>query len=235
MERTKVVVGALGLVAILALAPSVEANLINNPSFEIVPNGNTGQGLLPTGWVNIPPPTPTADTYSNDGSYGLPPSGFGNFTGVTAHDGIRWVAGWSAQGQESFGQFLGSNLVAGTEYLLSGWLHQAFRSNLNNPGGYEVYLTNTPGTHTALTGVLGPTTSFAAGWTQFSFTFTATQEMANLGFLEFAPVPTSGSAYPGLDLVSLTATSVPEPGTLGLFGAGLVALFLARRRRDAGV
>lgn len=231
MQQRQGVSWVLGLLALLALATSAEANLITNPSFEIVPNSNTGQGILPTDWVNIPPPLPGADTYSNDGSYGLLPTIFGNFTGVTAHDGIRWVAGWSATGQESFGQFLGSHLVAGTPYVLSGWLHQAVRFNLNHPGGYEVYLTDTPGVHTAFAGFLGPTTSVAAGWTQFSFSFTATPEMASLDFLEFAPVVTgAGTAYPGLDLVSLTA--IPEPGTLSLLGLSLAALFHTRRRRS---
>ena len=112
-----------------------------------------------------------------------------------------------------------------------GWLHQAVRFNLNHPGGYEVYLTDTPGVHTAFAGFLGPTTSVAAGWTQFSFSFTATPEMASLDFLEFAPVVTgAGTAYPGLDLVSLTA--IPEPGTLSLLGLSLAALFHTRRRRS---
>ena len=223
----------LCLFSVLAVSTSARATLIQNGSFEIVPDGSTGQGILPSDWVNIPPPTPTADTYSNDGSYGLFPFAFGNFTGVTAHDGIRWVAGWSAQGQESFGQFLDSNLVAGTEYFLSGWLHQAVRTDLDFAGGYEVYLTNTPGVHTEFLGFLGPTTGVAAGWTESSFSFTATTAMASLGFLEFAPVVIGavGSAYPGLDLVSLTVASSPvtEPGMLGVLGASLLGFFFSRK------
>ncbi len=119
--------GLLIAVLVLGLVQLAQANLITNASFEVVPNNNTGQGILPSNWVNIPPPTPTADTYSNDGSYGVAPSAYGNFTGVTAKDGIRWVAGWSSAGQESFGQFLGSSLTANTDYAMSGWLHQAVR------------------------------------------------------------------------------------------------------------
>ena len=222
-------------VVLLAFGVSniAKANLISNASFEDVPSTATGQGILPTDWVNIPPPTPTADTYSNDGSYGLAPSAGGNFTGVTAYDGIRWVAGWSAQGQESFGQWLGTSLVAGVEYDLSGWLHQAVRNDLNYPGGYNVYLTNTPGVQTELLGFLGSTTSVSAGWDQFGFSFTATDTMASLGFLEFAPIATQGgSAYPGLDLVSLEAvSSVPEPSIIALLGIGFAGMVIARRKK----
>jgi hypothetical protein len=95
---------------------SVDAGIISNFSFEDVPGAFTGQALLPSGWqqVAIPPPYNTPDTYTNDGSYGLSPYGlstssFNNFTGVTASDGIRFVAGaafgrlqGSAPGGESF-------------------------------------------------------------------------------------------------------------------------------------
>jgi PEP-CTERM motif len=207
------------------------ANLITNASFEDVPGSAIGQNLMPSDWIRT---SVTPDTYSDDGSYGLPPDAFGNFTGVTAYDGKRWVAAWSAAGQETFGQWLGTSVVAGQEYDFSGWLQQALRADINFSGGYEIYLTDTPGVKTEYLGFLGSTTSAGAGWEEYSFTFTATDIMEGLGFLEFAPIVTAGTgaAYPGLDLVSLTVvSSVPEPGTLWLLLPGLVSIFGLSRRK----
>lgn len=80
------------------LATPTQASLIANGSFETVPNGSTGQGQIPTGWFHTNPSSPAssrANTYSNDGSYGLDPGEGGDFSGVMAAAGIRWVAGQS--------------------------------------------------------------------------------------------------------------------------------------------
>jgi len=206
-------------------------NLLLNPSFEDNPGG-TGQGILPSNWLvsNVTP-----DTYSNDGSYGLSPGDFGNFPGVTAFDGIRWVAGWSSAGQERFGQTLAAPLTPNTKYDFSAYLHQAFRADLNFPGGYNLYLTSAfnsnPLTGEFL-GFFGVTS--VNSWEQFSLSFTAPSNADTLPFLMFAPIVTgAGSAYPGLDKVSLTAasTGVPEPATLTLLLAGLGVLGVAVRRK----
>lgn len=217
------------LASLACVSFNTNANLIRNASFEGVPDARTGQGILPSEWViaNVSP-----DTYSNDGSYGLLPSVNGNFTGVKAYDGIRWVAGWSSAGQERFGQVLTDNLITGVTYTMSVFMHQAVRSDLNHPGGYEVYLTNissdTPVSGEYL-GFLGQTSSVAEGWQEYSFSVIATAEMSALSFLMFAPV-SDISAYPGLDSVSLNA--VPVPAAVWLFASGLLA-FVGLTRRKA--
>jgi hypothetical protein len=105
----------------LLMVPAGAASFITNGSFE---SGALplpiDQGVLPAPWVTVPV---GADTYSSDPNTGLPPSIGGNFTGVTAYDGIRWVAGWSACNDpacpERFGQLLVSPLVAGSTYNIT--------------------------------------------------------------------------------------------------------------------
>lgn len=205
-----------------------QANLIRNSSFETVPSSATGQGILPSDWIQLGP-DPGADTYSNDGSYGLLPSVNGNFTGVSAFDGIRWIAGWSIV-PETFGQSLTNPLTPGLEYTLSAFLHQAQRPDLANPGTYEIGLAQ----DASLSGLvmLGQfaLTTDTGTWEQRSLTFVAPAGADTLPILVFRPTGTSaGTAYPGLDLVSLAA--VPEPGSLALFGVGLPCLLVIGRAR----
>lgn len=142
MNRKLILCWALLAAMVLWSRPAqASVNLIRNPSFEQVPcvtPCNQNQGFLPSEWLalNVSP-----NTYSNDGSYGRPPNalGFGNFTGATAQDGIRWVAGWSAA-FEIFGQDLTAPLQAGHEYTLTAHLRLAVRADLAHPGTYQIEL-----------------------------------------------------------------------------------------------
>jgi hypothetical protein len=212
----------------VALAATAEAGLIPNGSFETVPGGATGQGILPSGWEQCGPFIPGADTYSNDRSYGLAPSDFGNFTGVTAFDGIRWVVGGAfgreasstRVGGEAFGTTLETVLTPGTAYELDVHVHQALRSDLNNPGGYHVFLAegNTASgiAGAFLLGAFAPTTRNA--WEARSLAFVAPSDADSRPFLIFAPYQFSdGNAGPGLDAASLAEAqiaAVPEPATI---------------------
>lgn len=222
----------------LASALSAQANLLRNPGFETVPGTVTGQGILPSDWTTV---SGSPDTYSNDGSYGLGPSTGGNFTGVTAQEGIRWVAGWDLAG-ERFGQMLSSPLVGGAAYELDAALIQARRSDLDVRGGYRVFLAPSSvaaGTNSVLLGTLGPTTD-SDSWEAASLNFNAPANASDLPFLYFAPYTEGtffGLAYPGLDELVLdrpVVNGVPDESSgLMLLGIGAGGVVWARRRRQA--
>ncbi len=228
---------------LICFGGTAESAIITNGSFETVPSGATGQGILPSGWLNAPIIVPGADTYSNDGSYGLAPSDFGNFTGVIAFDGIRWVAGSAfgrlststTVGGEAFGTTLAMALTPGTAYQLDAHLYQALRSDLNNPGGYHLFLASdnsAAGLAAAtLLGALAPTTTGVGAWEARSLGFVAPLDAASRPFLVFAPYQaTAGNTYPGIDAVVLSASAIPEPSSLALFVLASTGLMAFRRR-----
>jgi len=235
MYSVKILLNICIAVLMFVLGPA-HANLIRNASFENVPSTQMSQGILPSDWLQLAP-SPGADTYSNDGSYGLAPSGFGNFTGVTAFDGNRWIAGWSLV-PETFGQILTTPLTPGNEYTLSAFLHQAVRGDLANTGSYEIGLaSNASLSNLSVVGQFG-LTSGPNVWESRSLTFIAPSAAPNLPFLAFKPIGSpQGNAYPGLDLVSLTTSvtnpvPVPEPSSFLLIAIGLLGSIVFPRTRS---
>jgi hypothetical protein len=221
------------LAVLLGFTAQARADLLRNGSFEDVPGSLLGQALLPSEWRAV---VMNTDTYSNDGSYGLLPSDFGNFSGQLAQDGLRFIAAASfgAGSSASFGQTLASALIPGQRYLLTAQLLQATRAVLNRAGGYDVFLAPAaagtfPGS-ARLLGRLGPTTA-AAGWEATTLDFVAPADAAGLPLLVFQAYTSrvNDFAYPGLDAVTLSA--VPLPPAVALLPAGLAAL-LGRRRRS---
>jgi hypothetical protein len=169
------------------------------------------------------------------------PATFGNYTGVTAHDGIRFVAGGSggiaiAPVPEPFGQILSSPLVPGQSYTLSAFLITAQRPDISGAGAYRVSLAADAAhlSSAVLLGMFDPVDSKTA-WEFRSFSFTAPGGSDRLPLLVFtqyaAGALTSG---PALDAVSLTADSVPEPGTLSLAALSITLLLLVRQRQRRG-
>jgi hypothetical protein len=184
----------------LALTASAYGqNLLANPDFEQVPNNQQGQGILPSNWLVV---VASPDTYSNDGSYGLPPNGFNNFPGVTAYSGIRWVAGWSAI-PETIGQTLSSPLVPGRAYVLRAHLRIAERADLRSPGTYDISLRG-EGQPPIIVGRLGDFVTYGTGWVERELRFTAPAGAGVRPLIAFAPVSSGSSSYIGCDMVSLT-------------------------------
>ena len=167
------------------------------------------------------------------------PSALGNFTGVTAEDGIRWVAGGSGGiaielNPEPFGQILASPLVPGQSYTISAFLIAAQRVDISGAGAYRISLA-TDAAHLSsavLLGSFNPVSDHAA-WGFQSFSFTAPAGAGLLPLLVFTPYAGGAvTAYPGIDSVSLTADAAPEPGTWFLVGSSaLLGMALRQRRR----
>jgi hypothetical protein len=192
------------------LSETTSTNLLRNPSFEQTPCTtpcNQDQAFMPSDWLSL---NFSPDTYSNDGSYGLYPSGFGNFTGATAQDGIRWVAGWSLY-EETFGQVLTAPLTPGQEYTLSAYLRESVRWDLAHPGTYQIELWNSTDISSAdkiIIGSFQPLIANQNAWELRRLIFIAPPEAATHTVLAFRPVGSdAGPAYPGIDNLVLSASS----------------------------
>jgi len=245
------------------LATPTQASLISNGSFETVPNSSTGLGQIPTGWFHTNPSSPAssrANTYSNDGSYGLDPGEDNNFSGVIAAAGIRWVAGQSSDYHgsssaivegEAFGTELTELLVPGGNYQFEadiireriGSIYGAFHA-----GGYQLFLSaGTSGAGATLLGVLNYASS--ESWQSRTLSFVAPIDSGSRPYLILVPYYQNISSYDGpyavsyigIDDVSLVALSVPSPVpapsglVLALSGLGSwVTLRLRRRARMNG-
>jgi hypothetical protein len=184
------------------------ANLLRNGSFETTPCRtpcNQDQAYLPSEWLAL---SSTPDTYSNDGSYGLAPDAWGNFVGVTAEDGIRWVAAWSAD-SEVFGQVLTAALVPGGSYSLSAYVRESARTDLVNPGTYQIELwdsTDSSSANKIVVGSLQPDINNPAAWELRTLAFNAPAQASTYRVLAFRVIKYAGpDVYPAIDYISLLA------------------------------
>ncbi len=189
-----------------AAVAAVGPNLVRNPSFELVPGPQEGQGLLPTFWEQVEPAAVlNADTWSTDGLYGLHPDNpmiSPHYSGMSADDGVRWVAAWSAI-PEVFGQQLTAPLIPGRPYRIEASLLQSQRSDVSFPGGYDVLLAESPSYLTAVGVVSLPPTISADDWEEKLGLFVAPIDADQRPWLVFRPYAEFGSAYPGMDSVAL--------------------------------
>jgi len=199
--------------ALVLIAQSAwSANLIRNGSFETTPCRtpcNQDQAYLPSEWLAL---GSTPDTYSNDGSYGLAPDAWGNFIGVTAQDGIRWVAAWSAD-SEIFGQVLTAPLVAGGSYSLSAYVRESARPDLADPGTYQVELWDStdPSANKIVLGKLQPDITNPSAWELRTLTFNAPAQAATYRVLAFRVIKYAGpEVYPAIDNIALVQNGVSD-------------------------
>jgi len=211
--------------AIMALALSFVCLPLSGQALaQIVTNGGFGT----TGSTgNLPGSAPSGWTYVAGNGSGCLIAG-SNFTGCgfsttnpgNSPNGGNYVAistnNTSAAG--TIQQTIGA-LIVGTRYTLSFFVGQ------EAAGSGPIRWTVTLGGVTLATIV-----DSVAGWTTtpIAITFTATAPQSN-GLLAFAASTTSG----GPPVASLDGVSIPEPGSIALFGLGALGMVGLHRRKKA--
>jgi hypothetical protein len=168
-----------------------------------------------------------ADTYSNDGSFGLSPSEFGNFPGIVALDGIRFVAAAEFVGvKEAFGQQLTTPLSSQGVYRFSAGLLQSPR--FPTAGGFSLILSPSISLfdpEAEVVGQLSATTAIGI-WQDRSVDFVAPSGSSNLSYLILAPLAAGpDTVYIAIDRMSLVA--VPEASSF--IYSGMIVLLIGLR------
>jgi hypothetical protein len=188
--------------------------LLTNGSFEQIPGAGIGQGRLPADFVQAGNIFPGADTYSNDGSYGMAPGAYGNFIGAAAQDGLRFAAAaefGTGGPNEAFGQELAAPLTAGALYEFSAYIRDSFRAGTTR-GGFELMLSPTShfnDPNVISLGQLSATTG-VNDWVRRTVLFEAPTDASTRRFLILAPYSISSiEAYIGIDNMNLTVVFLP--------------------------
>ena len=173
-----------------------------------------GNPTAPTGWVS---------SGSNTGVNG-------SDTGFYGSIGVQPFAPTSTAGVSDFaflqgqGAFISQDVATATGQAYTLAFDGAARS-IDPTAVLEVILTDVVSGHQIYTFTPSITNS---GFTPFFLNFTATSGSTNIEFLNNS-LP--GDFTVDVSNVSLAATSVSEPATLGLFAIGGVALVVAGKRR----
>jgi hypothetical protein len=190
---------------------------VANASFETLPAGGLPSGCGTGCSFSVNDPIPG---WTSTGSFGQFQPGVqaGNFTYFnTVTDGI--TVAYSNGGTIS--QTVGDTVVAGTTYTLS--VDVGERKDVPDPGSVFLIV----GTQTVLaTGI----PALPGDWSTFTASYTATALDAGAAIEVLLSSPGVQGDW---DNVHLAATAVPEPASLVLLGAGLLAFGVIRRRRKS--
>ncbi len=196
--------------ALATISISANANLIENGDFERPDVSNGSWAWFPSSDV--------------DGWSGSNIEIWDSFGGVEAFEGEQF-AELNAHGgrrNQPYSIFQYVNTVIGNSYELSF----AYRARANNNEAFRV---SARGRHagTVLSSLV--TDHVVGAWSVFTSTFVANSTQTRIRFSTVTPY--SGTVGNFIDGVAVT--DVPEPGTLGLLGLGLLGGAIARRRRRA--
>ncbi len=211
----KKIIALAALTAISATA-SAAGNLFVNGSFESITqaNGtwNVYQGAALPGWTV----TKADGSHTN---YGLEVRN--NIAG-TAQDGHNFV---ELDGYENDKITQSFHTVAGQDYEISFW----FADRAGVASSSEGWQATVKGGNTLLSGAgfTGALGDNGAMWHQETIDFTAIGSTTT--FSIWAKGTSDGY---GTSFDNFQAAAIPEPGTMGLFAAGLAVLGLSARRRQ---
>lgn len=203
---------ALAALAALSASASASTNLFTNGSFEDASTaqtaGNWSIVTPPTGWTVV----------SAGKTRGLP-VGLEVRNGVagTAENGNNFIE-LDGNQNDKISQTFG--VTAGKSYEISFW----FADRAGVAAGSEGFAYSVTGQST--TTLAG---SYGTNWHEVTIDFTAAAGQTSAKFSIWG-VGTNDSLGTSFDNFSAVA-AVPEPGTLGLFAAGLAVLGLSARRR----
>lgn len=198
-------------IAFASAASFANANLLTNGDFE------ANVGLSGTNWGIYQ----SIDGWNKFDGPGIEVQ---RNTVIAAQSGNQYVE-LDSHYNSSMYQEIGG-LTVGSAYELSFWYH-ARTNNGYNDNGINVYWGDyLPGD--VAVSIDGLRQVNTPGWIEQTVKLVASAETM---FLMFAATGYSNSLGGFVDNVSLTA--VPEPGTLALFGLGLMGLVLARRQQKA--
>lgn len=228
----------LALLAALTMSSASAATIaietvLNNASFE---NGNQPSGC-PVGWTCSGSPAPGATSFLattnqyTPGADGLPGA-------QLTPDGSYYASSPTpAQGSGGLGQQSSTPIVAGNTYTLTFWIGTPEHvppgdsQGTIGVGTFRVYLTKAVGVVVAQQDFVAP----AIGqWKEYSLSYTPASSGGNIGVLFFVNGGQNNSVI-SIDMIPepgvTTSETVPEPGSMALFGLGLVGVGVVSRRR----